>query len=138
MDYSVRDCVLLNTVMAARAMTRRYDERLKPFGISVSQFSVMMTVRQHPEMAVAHMAERIAMDRTTLLRNLELLERKGLIATEPVSSGNGRVFALTDEGARLLDAVIPHWRAAQTEVGGLLETMSKDELLVALRALTAG
>ncbi|OCW58750.1 MarR family winged helix-turn-helix transcriptional regulator [Hoeflea olei] len=138
MAYDFSDCVLLNTVMAARAMTRRYDARLQRFGVSVVQFSVLMVLRQGRDEPVSHMAERIAMDRTTLIRNLDLLERKGLVLAAPAEKGNGRRFRLTPEGERLADELVPHWQAAQAEVRGLLEPLQSDHLLSALKTLTAG
>lgn len=138
MDSDFSDCLLLNTVMAARAMTRRYDARLQRFGVSVVQFSVLMVLRQERDEPVSHMARRIAMDRTTLIRNLELLIRKGLVATAPAAKGNGRAFRLTPAGRELADELVPHWREAQVEVRGLLSPAQSEHLLSALRALTAG
>lgn len=135
-DFS--DCLMLNTIMAARALTRRYDVRLKHLGISVAQFSVMMTLRSSDHQPVARMAERIAMDRTTLLRNLELLSRKGLVQAEPAAKGRGRVFTLTAEGDVLLDRAIPHWHSARAELQTLLKDNDPDGYLNALRKLTAG
>jgi len=138
MNYDFSDCLLLNTVMAARAMTRRYDAQLQQYGVSVVQFSVLMVLRQDREEPVSHMAARIAMDRTTLIRNLELLTRKGLVSTAPAAKGNGRTFKLTPEGRSLADELVPHWQAAQTEVRELLDAPQSEHLLSALRALTAG
>lgn len=132
------DCLLLNTVMAARAMTRRYDERLKPYGVSVIQFSVLMVLRAGRDEPVSRMAERVAMDRTTLLRNLELLVRRGLVRTEPALKGNGRRFLLSGKGAALVEELVPHWRSAQAEVRALLGEDDSDRVLAALKQLTAG
>jgi len=118
MTYEFSDCLLLNTVMAARAMTRRYDAQLQRFGVSVVQFSVLMVLRHGRQEPVSHMAERIAMDRTTLIRNLELLTRKGLVSSAPAAKGNGRSFTLTPQGRSLADELMPHWQAAQKEVRG--------------------
>lgn len=138
MDPDFSDCLLLNTVMAARAMTRRYDARLRRFDVSVVQFSILMVLRQQREEPVSRMAERIAMDRTTLIRNLELLTRKGLVSMAPAAKGNGRTFKLTQTGRDLADELVPHWQAAQTEVHGLLDPAQSRHLLSALRALTEG
>ncbi|WP_394689125.1 MarR family winged helix-turn-helix transcriptional regulator [Hoeflea sp.] len=138
MTYDFSDCLLLNTVMAARAMTRRYDSQLQRFGVSVVQFSVLMVLRQGRDEPVSHMAARIAMDRTTLIRNLELLTRKGLVSSAPAAKGNGRAFRLTPDGERLAEELVPHWRAAQAEVRKLLKQPELEHLLPALRALTAG
>ncbi len=136
--YNMADCLLLNTVMAARAMTRRYDERLKPYGVSVIQFSVLMVLRAGRDEPVSRMAERVAMDRTTLLRNLELLVRRGLVRTEPALKGNGRRFLLSGEGAALVEELVPRWRSAQAEIRALLGEDDSDRVLAALKQLTAG
>lgn len=119
-------------------MTRRYDDLLRPFGVSVVQFSVMTTVRNVKETPVSEMAGRIAMDRTTLLRNLDLLVRKGLVADSPVNKGHGRAFKLTLEGDKLLDQLIPKWREAQDEIRTLLGNQDSEEFLHSLRLLTRG
>ncbi|WP_349366864.1 MAG: MarR family winged helix-turn-helix transcriptional regulator [Nitratireductor rhodophyticola] len=136
--YNMADCLLLNTVMAARAMTRRYDERLKPYGVSVIQFSVLMVLRAGRDEPVSRMAERVAMDRTTLLRNLELLVRRGLVRTEPALKGNGRRFLLSGKGAALVEELVPHWRSAQAEVRALLGEDDSERVLAALKQLTVG
>jgi len=136
--YNMADCLLLNTVMAARAMTRRYDERLKPYGVSVIQFSVLMVLRAGRDEPVSRMAERVAMDRTTLLRNLELLVRRGLVRTEPALKGNGRRCLLSGKGAALVEELVPHWRSAQAEVRALLGEDDSERVLAALKQLTAG
>lgn len=124
--------------MAARALTRRYDERLRSFDVSVVQFSVMMTVNGSQGRTVTDMAKRIAMDRTTLLRNLELLVRRDLVRANPAPKGNGRIFELTPIGETLLAQLIPEWHKAQDEMRGNLNEHDKDKLLDALKILKAG
>ncbi len=138
MTENFADCLVLNTVMAARALTRRYDKVLKPHDVSVIQFTVLMTVRDCPEMSVNGMAGRIAMDRTTLLRNLDLLERRGLVRGFKPEKGNIRHYALTTKGEALLGQLIPKWQVAQAEIRELVGDCDPDELLGALRALTHG
>lgn len=138
MNQDFTDCLLLNTVMAARALTRRYDERLRPYGVSVIQFSVMMIVDGATGRTVTDMANRIAMDRTTLLRNLELLVRRDLVKASPAPKGNGRVFELTQTGKTLLAQLIPEWHKAQDEMQTNLTGHDKESLLTALQILKAG
>lgn len=138
MENDLSDCLLLNTVMAARAMTRRYDRQLKPFGVSVVQFSVLTVLDAHGGETVSRMAARIAMDRTTLIRNLELLARKGLVEAEPAPKGNGRLFSLTSRGKLLLAELVPKWRVGQAEVRSLLGENDAGMALAVLRRLAAG
>lgn len=138
MSDEFENCIALNTVMAARAMTRRYDQKLRPFGVSVAQFTVLGAVRNSVESPVSEMAKRIMMDRTTMLRNLEHLEKKGLVATKAAEKRNGRVFELTIDGNILLDQLIPKWRQAQAELNEVLKPYDKGTLLASLRLLAAG
>jgi len=138
MTFAFFDCLVLNTVMAARALTRRYDKVLRPFEISVVQFTVLMTVQNSPRMSVNSMAARISMDRTTLLRNLEPLSKRGLVIAGRPEKGNVRHFELTEKGAALLEEILPLWRDSQDELRALVTDPGPEDFLGGLRALTAG
>ena len=74
------DCVCGNLRMAARAVTSVYDRHLRDAGVSASQMSVLWAVAGTQGLAVKELAGRIAMDETTLIRNLRGLERQGWVA----------------------------------------------------------
>src|SRR5580698_6000188 len=82
----VRDsCLCLHTQRAARALARRFDEALRPVGLTSGQFSLMMSLnRPHPP-GISSVAALLAMDRTTLTAALKPLERRGLVevTTDP-------------------------------------------------------
>lgn len=129
-------CLVLNTRMAARAVTRRADRKLKPFGVSAAQFNILGALHQKPGRSVTEMANSLAMDRTTLSRNLDVLERKGLVkATAPAEGmhANSRLSALTGQGTALIEEILPEWRKAQAELRGALQEPGFEEVLAALR-----
>jgi Transcriptional regulators len=132
------DCPLLNTVKTARLLLRRYDNRIKGFGVSVVQFSVMMTIRHLQDRSINDLAEAIAMDRTTLTRNIDLLERKGLVRKKALGKGNARGCVLTPAGDALLDQLIPRWREARDELRAALKDARPEAFLAGLRTLAAG
>src|SRR5690606_30994522 len=76
----VRDsCLCLHVQRAARALARRYDDALRPMGLTSGQFSLMMSLnRPHPP-RIGEVSALLAMDRTTLTANLKPLERRGLV-----------------------------------------------------------
>ena len=135
-DFS--GCLVLNTVMAARALLRRYDERLSQFGVTVIQFSLLMTVRKYPGCTLTEMSKRIAMDRTTLTRNLDLLAHKKLVLKKRADTGNALTCTLTSEGDALLDELIPQWHKAQSELRSLMDGRSAQDFLSTLKLLTNG
>ncbi|MBN9316074.1 MAG: winged helix-turn-helix transcriptional regulator [Devosia sp.] len=113
-DFSL--CMVSNTRMAARAITRRYDAFARPFGITSTQFSVMGLIVASGERNVSELAEARGFERTTLTRNLDRLQKMGLIASQPADHGNGRICSLTDKGRTLVDEMLPRWRQAQADV----------------------
>ncbi len=119
----------MNTVVAARTLLRRYDAKLKPYGVTVQQFSLLGSLRQHPGESVAEMANRVRIDRTSLTRNLDLLERKGLVRRVE-AHGNTRRCELTKAGDRLLSRLIEEWKQAQAQ---LLAELDADDAAAYLR-----
>jgi DNA-binding MarR family transcriptional regulator len=112
----LQKCLVLNTIAAARSLTRRYDTALRPYGVTVQQFSLLAAIRFNPEASVAVLAKRVHLDRTSLTRNLDLLERKRLIRRVHDPVGGARLCELTDQGNSLLSKLLPEWRIAQAEL----------------------
>ena len=136
MDDDLSQCLVLNTRMAARAVTRRYDKALRPFGITAAQFSILTSMVARPERSVTDMARSIAIDRTTLSRNLDLLVRKGLVSGHEADKGNGRLVALTNEGNDLVRELLPQWRQAQAEMRELLVAPDLKSVVASLQKLS--
>ncbi|TXL67118.1 MarR family winged helix-turn-helix transcriptional regulator [Zeimonas arvi] len=135
----VRDaCLCLHAQRAARALARRFDEALRPFGLTNGQFSLLMALNRPAPPAPGEVARTLAMDRTTLTAALKPLARDGLvdIAVDP-GDRRGRRLTLTAAGHARLDAALTAWRAlhraieAELEAGGVVP----DKLRKGLRAL---
>ena len=66
----VRDtCLCLHLQRAARAVARRFDELLRPVGLTSGQFSLLMSLNRAEPPTIRSVAELLAMDRTTLTAN---------------------------------------------------------------------
>jgi DNA-binding MarR family transcriptional regulator len=107
----VRDaCLCLHAQRAARALARRFDEALRPCGLTNGQFSLLMSLNRPEPAKMAPVAALLAMDRTTLTAALKPLERRGLIeiAVDPADS-RGRLLSLTANGHRVLLEAVPTW-----------------------------
>jgi DNA-binding MarR family transcriptional regulator len=115
MSDELSRCLVLNTIAAARTLLRRFDGQLKPFGVTVQQFSLLAAVRSHPGEPVMALAQHILMDRTSLTRNLDLLERKGLVRRLAGVKGNARLCELTEAGDTVLDRLLPEWQRVGSE-----------------------
>jgi len=134
----VRDaCLCLHAQRAARALARRFDEALRPTGLTNGQFSLLMSLNRPAPPAMGQVATLLAMDRTTLTAALKPLERRGLvtIGVDP-KDRRGRLLALTDAGRDLLARAFPIWRDTHDAVEAALPGDDPDALRAALRALT--
>lgn len=114
----VRDaCLCLHAQRAARALARRFDEALRPVGLTNGQFSLLMSLNRPEPPAMGSVAELLAMDRTTLTAALKPLERRGLLAVSPdPKDRRSRLLALTEEGRAVLADAVPIWRQTHAEV----------------------
>lgn len=108
-----RECAALRTRMAARRVTRAFDEALRPTGLKVTQFSLLVAIRLGAPSSISELADRLALERTTLTRNLQLLEKDGLIALGPEGPRRARSMRLTTKGEEVLAQGAPLWRQAQ-------------------------
>jgi DNA-binding MarR family transcriptional regulator len=134
----VRDtCLCLHLQRAARALARRFDDALRPLGLTNGQFSLMMSLNRPEPPGMAAVASLLAMDRTTLTAALKPLERRGLvkITANPVDR-RSRLMTLTPQGRKLLVEAVPIWESTHLEVEGLLHDRDPDRLRNNLRALS--
>ena len=111
--HEVRDrCLCLHAQRAARALARRFDEALRPFGLTNGQFSLMMALNRPEPPRIGDLAPLLAMDGSTLTAALKPLARRGLVLSAPdAADGRARRVSLTDAGRAALKAALPVWRA---------------------------
>jgi DNA-binding MarR family transcriptional regulator len=134
----VRDsCLCLHVQRAARALARRFDDAMRPLGLTNGQFSLMMSLNRPKPPGMAAVALLLAMDRTTLTAALKPLRRRGLVKVTPdPADGRGRLMTLTAKGRRLLARAVPVWRNTHAAVEALLRDGDLERLRNNLRALS--
>jgi DNA-binding MarR family transcriptional regulator len=99
--------------MAARAVTRAYDDALRPVGLRATQLAVLVAVGNDGSMSITALAKLMGMDRTTLTRNVRPLERESLIAVGLEGWRRSRTLEITKKGQSRLREALPHWERAQ-------------------------
>jgi DNA-binding MarR family transcriptional regulator len=133
----VRDtCVCLHLQRAARAVARRFDEVLRPLGLTNGQFSLLMSLNRPQPPTIGAVAALLAMDRTTITANLKPLARRGLLdVTIDAADQRTRRLVLTPAGRSLLAAAVPAWQREHAAIDRLLTATDPDRLRTDLRAL---
>src|SRR5262245_15378708 len=108
----VRDaCLCLHLQRAARVVARRFDNALRPAGITQGQFSLLMSLNRPEPPSISSIADLLAMDRTTLTANLKPLERRGLVTVSvDEADRRSRRLALTAAGRAVLADAVPIWK----------------------------
>ncbi len=134
---AVLRCTCFSLRKAARAVTQMYDEFLRPSGLRATQFSLLMLIRGLGPIRITDLAEEAVMDRTTLKRNIELLEREGLVRIQPGSDARVREVSLTAAAAERLAEALPLWHRAQAHVTRELGRGRAARLLADLSATVA-
>ena len=99
----------------ARRVTQAYDRALRPAGIKLTQYSVLANVLRDGGLSITELAERLAMDRTTLTRNLRPMERAGWIEIGPGPDRRRRAVRITAPGRKVFEAAFPLWQAAERD-----------------------
>ena len=127
-------CMVTNSRMAARAITRRYDAYLRRYGLTATQLSLLGAIDALPDAAVSELADARGFERTTLTRNLDRLEAMGLVAPRPCKV-NARISEITPKGRALMDEMLPLWRKAQADITAELTREGFDEALGVLKRL---
>lgn len=95
---------------ATRALSQAYEEVLRPSGLRITQFSMLARASAVGKMSLSELADLMAMDRTTLGRNLQPLEREGLVQINVGEDKRERLGSVTPDGRKLLARALPLWK----------------------------
>lgn len=113
------ECLCFRARRVSRALTRLYDEELRPLGIQATQLTLLNAVALGGEAgaSMSRLADVLAMDPTTLSRNLRPLEREGLLEIiRSPADRRVRLARLTAEGNRRVADALPLWERAHRRV----------------------
>jgi DNA-binding MarR family transcriptional regulator len=107
------DCACFNTRKTARVLGQVYDRALEPSGLKNTQFTALAVADAYDGISITELAKAMEIERTTLTRNIQVLERDGLIKVGPGADGRTKTVVLTAKGKRTLAAALPLWKRAQ-------------------------
>jgi DNA-binding MarR family transcriptional regulator len=108
-----QQCLCLAARVEAQRLTRMFDDRLRPFDLTINQFTLLATLVIAGPQTMTRLAGRLGIDRTTLTRNLSLAERRGLVKDKASEDSRERLIEITAAGHELAATALPAWQAAQ-------------------------
>ena len=114
---------------AARAITILYDDAIKSSGLLTTQFGLLQVIYNIDSIRISDLADKLRMDRTTLTRNLSVLEREGLIKISQGKDHRTRIVTATQKGRSSVAKATPLWNEVQRKVRQKMGESSWHELM---------
>jgi DNA-binding MarR family transcriptional regulator len=113
-------CYCASLRAAARKATSLYDDGLASVGLNIAQFSLLRRIERCGPLSLTALAQTCELDRSTVGRNVRVLERKGWVTPAAAQDLREAAVRLSPEGAEVLRRGAPLWRAAQERIESVL------------------
>ena len=95
--------------MASRVVSRRYDLAIEATGLNDTQYVILRNIMLYQPVSQMRLAEHLGMERTTLYRSLDILEKKGWVKIQPAPEGPAKILELTSKGRNLTRKAQAAW-----------------------------
>ncbi|MEE4463516.1 MarR family winged helix-turn-helix transcriptional regulator [Azotobacter chroococcum] len=128
-------CLCTKLRRATRSVNRLYDDALAGVGVNAAQYSLLRNLERLGRPSITELAEALGLDRSTLGRNLRVLEGKGLLALEGGEDQRNRLVSLTAAGRTCLDQAKGAWAQVQEQLGQRLGPEKRSALMALLDEL---
>jgi DNA-binding MarR family transcriptional regulator len=109
-------CACRNLRRTARAVTQLYDDALRPSGLRITQFTLLVAVALGEPVPITRLADALDLDRTTLARDLKPLTGRGLLEITAGTDRRTRLVRLTRQGREAIARAYPLWQQAQARI----------------------
>ena len=119
-DVVARECIATKVRLLNRAVTAIYDEALRPFGLKVTQMTVLVTVARMESASPGAVGRILHLEKSTLSRNVDRMRTRGWLDVVPTADGRAHLLRVTARGRRLLEEAHPAWTRAQERTGEML------------------
>ena len=113
---SEQNCTCFNVRRVARVITQFFDAEVGRQGLRPTQTPILRALQAKDGWTMAELSEWLAMERTTLVRNLRPLQRDGLVRVRGGGRGGHVELFITGKGRAMLAKLFPAWRSAQEKV----------------------
>lgn len=122
----------------AERINRQLEGVITPYGLTIKQYSLLLLLQDQGPQAQVTLSQRVGLDRTSVMRTVDLLEARGLVQRDPDPNDRRKHrVVLTDTGAELLANTLGRVRQAERDVAAALSDQEQTHLLGLLRQLLA-
>ena len=115
-----RSCAFSTLRRASRAVTQHYERHFRGSGLRATQFTVLATLAQTGPLSISELSGKLGLERTTLSRNLRLIEERGWVSAVAHDDQRVRKMTLTPKGRKKAETALEVWRRADTSAEKVL------------------
>jgi DNA-binding MarR family transcriptional regulator len=119
-DVIVDECLARRVLLLTRTISGLYNEALRPLGLTVSQLNLLVIVAKRGPISPGAVAKQLNMDKSTLSRNVRLMEDHRWLSVSPGPSGRSQSLTIEPKGRKLIETAQPLWQGAQERARHLL------------------
>lgn len=119
------ECLCTSIRKSSRNISNIYKSFIKQSGLTINpnQVSILVSTSLLDYPSISEISKNLSMERTTLLRNFNVMKNLGLIEIIATSGNRQKLAKLTKEGEDVLSKIYPFWKMAQNK---LKEVMGDD------------
>jgi DNA-binding MarR family transcriptional regulator len=114
------ECIAVKLRMLTRAVTKIYNQALRPCGLTVSQMNILVAASYLGQAKQQDICQALHLEKSTLSRDLARMRERGWVTESPSDDGRSSLLIVTAQGGKLLQRAIPAWRQAQQQAAALL------------------
>jgi DNA-binding MarR family transcriptional regulator len=116
----VATCLGYQTRKLARAVTRLYNDRLRPLGLNLTEMNLLAAIAAQGSVQPARLGRAMELEKSTLSRNSSRLVERGWVEVRDHPDGRGVLLAVTARGNEMLLRAVPAWKQAQQQAQSLV------------------
>lgn len=114
------ECTAYRLRIINRAISKLYDDALRPFELRIAQLNTLVVVMQTQGLTPNELSVRMHMDASTVSRNVERMCNSGWLKLADIDDARSHEIQITEKGMKLIADVAPAWEAAQRDAEELL------------------
>jgi DNA-binding MarR family transcriptional regulator len=119
-ELIVEKCIAVRVRLLARAVTRIYNQALRPHGLTISQMNILVAASHLGQVKQQDICRVLHLDKSTLSRDLARMRAQGWVTDAPGDDPRATILSVTSAGKKMLEKAFPAWNQAQEEAKALL------------------
>ena len=129
------ECLCIKLRQASNNITKLYDKALNSHNIKLTQYSTLKNIEKLVTPSIQILSNKMNLERSTLVRNLNKLQKMKLISYEYENNSKSKVIRLTLDGNKKLSEAHVDWEKVQTSLLKNLGSEDTDQLDILLNKI---